>query len=353
MEAGPAPAQNDDPDYRILQIGHKALKTGASMLLPLELHNVKGSFIVDTGSVVTIVSRTLYQKIPPGRRPPLKPPSEPMKLEVANEQLLDIDGVAKMKFVVGDKEFQWLMYIAPLAEDGLLGMDFLYAHDYVLGARTGLKLNGRKVPTQITDSPLCAKRVTMAADTVIPANTQLVVDGLCSANRYCKGLGVVEPLTELCEQKMLVGRSLVNADGVDLSIPVRLMNLSDTDRLIHKGTTIASLHDVHDIVPICDTEATYIPSPVNLTPTEGSHVPKEGRWPDSVKTLYKESSCQLTSPARTQLHDLIDKHIDLFAKSPTDLGHTTVVTHTIDTGNANPVKQAPRRPHVLLLEKRG
>ena len=70
--------------------------------------------MLDTGSVLTIISRTLFNRIPLSRRPPQKQPNEPVKLKVANNELMEIDGVADMKFVAGNEHFEWRMYIAPI-----------------------------------------------------------------------------------------------------------------------------------------------------------------------------------------------------------------------------------------------
>ncbi|KAJ8037598.1 hypothetical protein HOLleu_18448 [Holothuria leucospilota] len=40
----------------------------------------------------------------------------------------------------------------------------------------------------------------------------------------------------------------------------------------------------------------------------------------------------------------MEKYNSVFAKSPTDLGRTSVIQHEIDTGDARPIRQAPRRP---------
>lgn len=80
--SGQVPVQ-ECSHFRVLPVASKTKKLGNSIVLPLELHNVKCNFVVDTGSVVTIVSRTLFHRIPPNRRPTLKEPSEPVKLEVA------------------------------------------------------------------------------------------------------------------------------------------------------------------------------------------------------------------------------------------------------------------------------
>ena len=163
------------------------------MLLPLELHNVHSKFVVDTGSVVTVVSSAIYNSIPLHRRPPLQPAKEPVKLEVANKEMMDIDGTAAVKFVAGGEHFEWEMYVAPIAEEGLIGMDFLYAHDYVLSARAGMKLNGRKVATEVQNATCRALNVATRADTVVPANSQCIVYGCANVTNFHTGLGSVEP----------------------------------------------------------------------------------------------------------------------------------------------------------------
>ncbi len=42
------------------------------------------------------------------------------------------------------------------------------------------------------------------------------------------------------------------------------------------------------------------------------------------------------------------KHSDVFAKSPNDLGRTSVLKHKIDTGNSAPIRQRPRRPPIAF-----
>ncbi len=43
------------------------------------------------------------------------------------------------------------------------------------------------------------------------------------------------------------------------------------------------------------------------------------------------------------MENLLNEHQDVFAKNSGDLGLTTLVEHRIDTGDAVPIKQQPRR----------
>jgi hypothetical protein len=58
---------------------------------------------------------------------------------------------------------------------------------------------------------------------------------------------------------------------------------------------------------------------------------------------YK-SCIDLDNEQQAELAKLLHKHSDCFSKSPTDLGITSLIQHEIDTGDAQPVKSAPRRP---------
>ena len=55
----------------------------------------------------------------------------------------------------------------------------------------------------------------------------------------------------------------------------------------------------------------------------------------------------LTQKQEQKVEELLNEHQDVFTKSiskegqTSDLGRTNVVTHTIDTGNAKPIKQRP------------
>ena len=303
--------------------------------------------MVDTGSVVTIISRRLFNRIPLSRRPPQRQPNEPVKLKVANNELMEIDGVADMKFVAGNEHFEWRMYIAPIQEDGLVGMDFLYYNDYALGAKTGLKLNGKKIHTVKNVDAMGALRVVAASRQLIPARSQLIMEGLSTTGNLGTTFAVVEPCPH-GQADVFVGRALVDVHQSGGTVPVRLLNLSNSDVTIQKGTAIASLYAVSSVLPAGDSEAAGTQRQMG----QDSLSLKGSTWPDTVTRLYQRSSTGLNDTEREQLCRLLDKHVGLFAKSPTDLGRTAVVEHKIDTGDARPIKQAPRRlPRAFAKEE--
>ena len=74
--------------------------------------------------------------------------------------------------------------------------------------------------------------------------------------------------------------------------------------------------------------AEYIQEP--LVPLPGHH-----------KEFYKWSMKRKTAQRQKVIHWLLLKHHSVFFKNENDLGHTHLVEHTVDTGDAKPIKQPP------------
>ena len=73
--------------------------------------------------------------------------------------------------------YTWDMYVADIPGGGLLGLDFLFHHNYTLN-KEGLLLDGHLVRCEIEGEPmLCAASVTLQEDVVVPATSQCVALG--------------------------------------------------------------------------------------------------------------------------------------------------------------------------------
>ena len=59
--------------------------------------------------------------------------------------------------------------------------------------------------------------------------------------------------------------------------------------------------------------------------------------------LLDGMSDQLDPEQQERVLDLVLKHQGIFALPNGELGHTTLVQHTVDTGDNRPIKQPPRR----------
>ena len=56
--------------------------------------------------------------------------------------------------------------------------------------------------------------------------------------------------------------------------------------------------------------------------------------------------CSLSLENQQRLAAVLRRNSDTFAKNSMDIGYCSVLEHDIDTGDANPIKQPPRRPPI-------
>ena len=137
---------------------------------------------MDTGASVTLLSSAVYKNIAADRRPALQPDCQCTHIEV--DKLVPIDGMMEFPFETSGQRFRWRTLVAPIRDDELLGLDFLCAHDFQLGADEGLSLReqavdliwkGKCSPIQGTVLPPTRRRQakkTCASCTIVDATPQ-------------------------------------------------------------------------------------------------------------------------------------------------------------------------------------
>ena len=76
-----------------------------------------------------------------------------------------------------------------------------------------------------------------------------------------------------------------------------------------------------------------------------------GRQIEKIKEALRINSLQLAQEDKDQLLELVDDYSDIFALDQSELGHTDIVTHTIDTGDHPPLHQPARRIPFALRAK--
>ena len=166
---------DNDVEFKTLKC-RSANTDGVSLIMPVKIFGtVHANLVIDTGACTTIFSTALYNRIPEDIRPILHDVDPSIRLEVANDGLLTIDGQCEFSFSNKGRTYNYTVLIASIHEDGLIGLDFLHENDYELSAQKGLKLNGRKCRTIVEKVPLRAVRVTTSNKCIIPANSETVV----------------------------------------------------------------------------------------------------------------------------------------------------------------------------------
>ncbi len=174
----------------------------------------------------------------------------------------------------------------------------------------------------------------LLVDTIrIPPSSELEVMAQVPETMV-NGCYLMEPITSR-RVPIRAARALISpAAG---RAPARLLNPGTEAITIHKGTKIATLESVANLtISAVNTQGQSDP------PSDGADKASPGKQA-LLWQMVQDSEGQLTDSQATELHTLLLSYADVFAENETDLGHTDVTQHRIDTGEAKPIRQPPRR----------
>ena len=309
----------------------------------VEINKKKTELLVDSGASVTVVSSKFIESLP--EIVEIRAPSlgAPVQLETAvDHERINVVGVTTLTMTFGEREYQWEAYVAPIREPGLLGYDFLHHFDCIVDARRGLQIGGVHVPCEVRGLGSPAVRIVLKDVTNVPANSEMILKGCIEGGTVSSEFGLLEPVVPKDGlEGIMVARTLVDHKREDMDIPIRVMNVTNEPVCLRSGVCVGLLHGVEtsDLFPLCDSSCEKRFQVRSMKRTCDSI-----EWSEGVRELFRNSSGLLDDVQQERFRQLLDKYHSVFATSPTDLGITSVIQHEIDTGDARPIRQAPRRP---------
>jgi len=237
------------------------------------------SFIIDSGSAATIVSKKFWLDIPEDIRPPLQ--FSPEKMVFADGEDRPIEGRCVMSLVFGMLEVEHSVMVADLDIMGLLGSDFMRAHSCQIDfGNRSIIIDGHEMGYREERSEFLTCRIKVAETVTVPAGHEMIVRGRVIQRGASMSFGTVEASPMFSgKHGLFLGRTLIrNSPG---GIPVRLMNPSDEPRTLHKGTVVGLLH------PVVEVQTTGLPG----IQQKASNRPSiDGMVPSHLDDLYKRSS---------------------------------------------------------------
>ena len=317
--------------------------------------------LVDTGSSITVVSSVLAEKL--GK---LLVPTN-LYAETVSGKHLPLRGTVQVTIAIGDFAGAMSVYVSSdVSPDCILGRDFFERYHCLINvADRKLEFKDhvicatvkddafRNIPSSSGDSTGSGSAarsgggvtsvvggavrggsdahaaqpqacdVRMAEDCSLPPGTECVVSAF-PADSSLSGEAVLEPL---------VGEGYVVIPAVvdvrsGTPIPVAMRNLSDQYVTVPKGTVIGSVDSQFEFSLEDD------PVVVGALHTSLSPI-------DSVDL----SESNLTPAEKMQFKTMLEQFSTMFDGR---IGHSTLVEHTIKTGDSLPIRQSPRRvpPHL-------
>ncbi|GFY02223.1 retrovirus-related Pol polyprotein from transposon 412 [Trichonephila clavipes] len=207
-----------------------------------------------------------------------------------------------------------------IADPFILGLDFLKEHGFTLDFN---KNELRSIHEEVTIFKIehrteSIRQVTANENITIPPRTEIIVPGYIG-NDVSFNSGLIGT-AENKANGLLIASTLVDLSRK--TIPVRICNVTEKPRVFQKGEVLATCSPV---TCVCKSSSLLLSnSPQQLTPDLLENAELSPEQKSSAERLFQEFE-------------------DVFSRNSSDIGHTTVTQHRIDTADHPPIKQHPRR----------
>ena len=326
------------------------VKSCAVYHVPVQVQDQHLEAVIDTAAESTILSDKIYNKLDPKPRVLSK-----MKFHMAGRNLT-VNGfkIGPVNMRIGSTMYREIIHVAPIEDDMLLGIDFLMQQKMKIDMETNLMTLGKdtiSIHFGREHGEPRVSRVKIAKRKVIPPNS--VAKVTCKMNENMPDF-TIEPESD---SKFVVPRS---AHRSTTKPSLYVANVTDNFMVLKKGQIIGQAIEA-DVVPEtenCDTESSAEPiqreSHVRKTetrrPDEQSKQDEDpyADVPEHLIDMLKPSENELTKEEFRQLKEVICHFSDVFASHIYDLGNFQEIEHTINTGDAKPIKQRMRRTPVQI-----
>ena len=296
-------------------------------------------FMVDTGAAVSLLSSRIWSTLGGEKVVQLSPwggkqiigviGSPLMVLGVCTLDLRFTDIVIQTDFVVVDS----------LAVEAIIGLDFLESQGCVVDLPNKvLQVKGLLVPLErsqsMDDSQQISADVAVVETLFIPPFSEIQTMALCNP--------VIDHRTWLIEGSradlpILIAGALVTSTptGQGGYVPILIVNPLPTDVTIYEGTRVAKASPVESmmVAPVGEVPSRWSPTVPQVSSQKNIMLQK----------MVERSTSDLTADEKEELYRLLLEYADVFAESSVELGRTSLIKHSIDTGNEHPIRQPCRR----------
>ena len=310
----------------------------------------------------------MYESFRPEDRPKLVKTSKLVGAGGVNIKEL---GKGKFTLQLGPVSMQTEAIVAEIDDDGLLGVDVLQNGEGgptdLLMSEGVLKVDGEEVPIIQVGMKNRIRKVTSADHFVIPAQSEAVIDVYIERQEYddfsAETDYIIEPTDHFKETYPLQMAPTLCDINQECTSKVRLLNPFPTAVSIKQDAVVGwaepidgtpkalvqeedgneadNFHQVRRLTfARQDNIQNRCPSSQAI---KRSFIDTEAQVPDHLTDMYTRASTDLNPQEKMQLASLLNRFGDSFSCGEWDLGLTNLAEHAIETEDAAPIKQHPRR----------
>ena len=288
------------------------------MFFVAKVAGVECKCLLDTGSNISIIHQSVLDMLP--HSPRLR--KTPVRARTAARGNLPLLGRVVLCFHIGGMPVNLNVFVSDQIDvPCLLGLDFLQACPCVIDlSECRLVLAPSASVRSVSAEAVSVGRLVASASVSIPPGRESVLRARVPNCDYV-GPAIVEPSLEITGLEFVP--ALVHVEG-DL-VPFVVRNVTAEYISIPKRAEIGQLE-----VGFAEQR-------------EPDYVGPDG--PQITGQRFALADSSLTDEQRARAQAVLDKYASMFDGH---LGHTNVLSHTIDTGNHSPVSQPARRvpPHL-------
>lgn len=302
------------------------------------VYDLPVEYLIDTGANVSAIRADIWRQIPQRTK---HPPSEThiKSISAVNGQSIPVLGQVELPFSINDRTYPFnILIIESIAYDVILGRDFLESYKAKIDLKDHILELQHEVPSNEPDAftPLLDHRepnvcaIHAKSSFILPPNAEVLVPGELGEPWSMGVIGLVHPRVELPHRYNILGAAQIVKTWEGNTVPVRLLNPTSQPIKIFRRTRLG------ECTPVDPTIATYDLLQSDIEAEATREIPtaldKEPRTPLNV------DSSKLDGNQKAKLEALLAKYDDIFAYTPDQLGRSSIVQHTIDTGDHQPIR---------------
>ena len=310
-----------DLGVQIQEIKFREEVSPCSLVLDVHVGGKVCEAVIDSGAQVTVLNRRVFEglekKPKVGRRVRLKGP--------ADDNVMMADVIEEFRIGIGGTYCNNRVFIADISDECILGLDTMKLFKMVIDLDKGIVgVNGKVLPGRLKyvggeEIPLYPARsvgeVRLEPESV--SRIQIRLEG------KPQGELILEPGFPDC--RFFMPSVVLEGEGVG---QIWVVNDSREKMLIPEGTLMGMAQESGQEEVIEGTVG---------------RVKGGAELPGHLVEMFDRAKVGLTGEQAKDLEGMLCKYGGVFAEHDMDLGSFSAVKHKIDTGDARPIKQRPRR----------
>ena len=253
-----------------------------------------------------------------------------------NGNELSVLGSLDLEVKFKDSKYTFTVLVCDISQDAILGQDFLLKHVQKIDYQKLQVFIGNEILHCWTGGSVAMTcRVTVKeVITLPPGSLKTIHIDIPNADKLSEA-AIIEPSLKLMEkQGVSILPGIINS-GSNYH-QVNVVNFCLQEKQLFPNMNLGSCRSllenpIDNTMHRCARVETENPCKENNNP------------PEHLQDLFERSSIYLNDEEGGRLKQLLLKNQDVFSRNKDDIGRAKGITHRIETGDAQPIRTAPRR----------